>query len=90
MLFNDAAPLYCLCHAVVAGCGDAWWCHELIRRNTRIPTFAQQLNSTVEDNQDHVDVTIFEGERATTNKYNKLGEFRLEGIMPMLRGLPRI
>lgn len=62
----------------------------LIPRNTRIPTSAQQLYSTVEDNQDHVDVAIYEGERAETKNNNKLGEFRLEGITPMPRGQPRI
>ncbi|MHA2038079.1 MAG: molecular chaperone DnaK [Promethearchaeota archaeon] len=62
----------------------------IIDRNTTIPTEKSQIFSTYQDNQDSVNIRIFEGERKRTVDCNLLGEFLLNGIPPAPRGTPQI
>ncbi|MCL2169172.1 MAG: molecular chaperone DnaK [Defluviitaleaceae bacterium] len=62
----------------------------LIERNTSIPAKASQVFSTAADNQSAVDIVVVQGERQFARDNKKLGEFRLDGIMPAPRGMPKI
>jgi molecular chaperone DnaK len=62
----------------------------LVERNTTIPCHKSQVFSTAEDNQDAVDIMVFQGERQMTRDNKLLGKFRLDGIPPAQRGMPRI
>jgi len=62
----------------------------LIPRNTTVPTRKTHYFTTADDNQTAVTVQVYEGERSMTNNCHKLGEFTLENLPPMGRGVPQI
>lgn len=63
---------------------------KLVDKNTTIPCHKSETFSTAEDNQPGVDVYVFQGERAMAKDNKLLGNFRLDGIAPAPRGMPRI
>ncbi len=62
----------------------------MIRRNTQVPTEFRETFTTAEDNQDAVDVKVFQGERPQTKNNHFLGQFKLDNIPPSRRGVPKI
>ena len=62
----------------------------LIERNTTIPTKKSQIFSTASDNQTAVDINVLQGERKFARDNKSLGQFRLDGIPPAMRGVPQI
>mmetsp|Transcript_60627 Transcript_60627/g.153720 ORF Transcript_60627/g.153720 Transcript_60627/m.153720 type:complete len:528 (-) Transcript_60627:114-1697(-) len=63
---------------------------KLIERNSTIPTNKSKDFTTAEDYQDHVDINVYEGERAMVKDNNYLGKFTLKGLPKTLRGVPKI
>ena len=63
---------------------------KLIQKNTTIPTKAQQVFSTADDNQGAVTIHVLQGEREKAAGTKSLGQFNLEGIPPAPRGMPQI
>ena len=63
---------------------------KLIQKNTTIPTKAQQVFSTADDNQTAVTIHVLQGERDIASGNKSLGQFNLTDIPPAPRGLPQI
>ena len=63
---------------------------KLIEKNTTIPTKANQVFSTAEDNQTAVTVHVLQGEREQASANKSLGRFDLSEIPPAPRGVPQI
>jgi molecular chaperone DnaK len=63
---------------------------KLIQKNTTIPTKAQQVFSTADDNQTAVTIHVLQGEREMAAGNKSLGQFNLSEIPPSPRGLPQI
>lgn len=63
---------------------------KLIDKNTTIPTKAQQVFSTADDNQTAVTVHVLQGEREIASANKSLGRFDLADIPPAQRGMPQI
>ena len=63
---------------------------KLIEKNTTIPTKAQQVFSTAEDNQSAVTVHVLQGEREQAAANKSLARFDLTGIPAKPRGMPQI
>ena len=63
---------------------------KLIEKNTTIPTKAQQVFSTADDNQTAVTVHVLQGEREVASANKSLGKFDLADIPPAPRGVPQV
>jgi len=63
---------------------------KVIERNTTVPVRKSKVFSTVEDNQDFVNIHILQGEREIASENKSLGNFQLTGIPPAPRGVPQI
>jgi molecular chaperone DnaK len=63
---------------------------KLIEKNTTIPTKANQVFSTADDNQTAVTVHVLQGEREQASANKSLGRFDLRDIPPAPRGIPQI
>ena len=63
---------------------------KLIEKNTTIPTSANQIFSTADDNQSAVTVHVLQGERERATDNKSLGRFDLSDIPPAPRGVPQI
>src|SRR6202008_4543351 len=63
---------------------------KLIPKNTTIPTKANQVFSTADDNQTAVTIHVLQGERNVASGNKSLGQFNLTDIPPAPRGMPQI
>ena len=63
---------------------------KLIPKNTTIPTRANQVFSTADDNQSAVTIHVLQGEREMASGNKSLGQFNLSDIPPASRGMPQI
>jgi molecular chaperone DnaK len=63
---------------------------KLIERNTTIPVKRSEVFSTADDNQSSVDIHVLQGERSLAKDNKSLGVFRLEGLPPARRGVPKV
>lgn len=65
-------------------------CISVIDRNSPLPIRGKRVFTTVEDNQESVEVHVLQGESALADDNLSLGRFLLSGIRGGTRGEPRI
>lgn len=63
---------------------------KLIERNTAVPVKKSETFTTAENNQTGVEVHVLQGERSMANDNKSLGRFKLDGIPPMMAGMPQV
>jgi molecular chaperone DnaK (HSP70) len=63
---------------------------KIIQRNTTLPTKNTMLFTTSIDFQTKVNISVYEGERAHVKDCLFLGEFQVDGITPLPRGVAQI
>ncbi len=64
--------------------------HRIIERNTPLPIAATETFTTSRDNQTDVEIHVVQGEESSASANFSLGRFRLDGIPPAPKGVPRI
>jgi len=62
----------------------------LIPRNTQIPCVEKDIFTTIEDDQEEVDVFVYQGENRRTTKNKCIGQFVLDGIESAYASEPQI
>lgn len=62
----------------------------IINRNTSIPVSKTKMFTTIADNQELVEVKVYQGERKIASANKHLGDFQLTGIRKAVKGEPRI
>lgn len=61
------------------------YCYKpIIRRNTPLPVTRTELFTTAHDHQTEVEIEIFQGEDPDALNNTKVGEFRVEGLTPVV------
>jgi len=63
---------------------------KLIDRNTTIPTQKTEIFTTAADSQTEVEIHVLQGERPMAADNRTLGQFRLTGLPPAPRGVPKV
>jgi len=62
----------------------------IIKKNSTIPCKASGTYTTNEDNQSAIAVKVLQGEREVAAHNKLLGEFSLDGLPPLPKGVPKI
>jgi molecular chaperone DnaK len=62
----------------------------MVPRNTTIPTQKKEIYSTAADSQPSVEIHVLQGERTNAAANRTLGRFKLDGLPPAPRGVPKI
>ncbi|KAG0418043.1 Mitochondrial-type heat shock protein 70, partial [Dictyocoela roeselum] len=63
---------------------------KIISRNTTLPTKKSEIFTTSQDNQEEVDIFIYQGERPMVKDNIPLGSIKLKNIVKAPKGVPRI
>ncbi len=63
---------------------------KIIEKNTKIPWVSEKEFTTIVDNQEVVEISVYQGEALEVKDNIKLGNFILEGITLAPAGVPRI
>jgi len=62
----------------------------MINRNTTIPAKRKETFTTAADNQPEVEIVVYQGERPMARDNKVLGTFKLAGLPPAPRNVPKI
>ena len=63
---------------------------KLVPRNTSVPTSKSETFSTAADGQTSVEINVLQGEREFAKDNKSLGQFKLSGLAPAPRGIPKV
>ena len=90
ILVDIAAHSFGIAALITTSTGPELQCMPIIKRNTPLPVSKSEAYTTIRDNQDIVQIQVYEGEGLYPEDNTLIGEFKITGLAKVPAGNPVI